>query len=764
MLRTIAIVGVLVASRVAFAQAPEPTGKHPRILLDDALRAAWKKQAKQAGSPVARAIERCKATRSDPKEYERDSYMGFDWGASLSACLIAWVVNGDPADAKSAVVYVRALLDDLEHLGDGKGGEKAVRRDTGYAIRSLPPYVAIAYDWLHDDPVMTPALKQHIRERLEEWISWYRKNGYHRHTPATNYHAGYLLSATLVAIALGGEGGDFATSLWKHVRDDIWGTDMKKALAPGGIFDGGDFPEGWQYAPLSVAEYALTARIAGAHGLDITGVDRWLTAMLVRTMHARSGARDTIAAIGDTEAKSASIPVEALTLLAILVGPSTVAAQRQALSEKNRLKLEARTRYLYEALAAARDIQPAAPAIDKWPTAYYARGIHTFYARTTWADQGVWMETICNPNPNEDADHIQPAAGNLVVTRGTDEVVIDPTPYGSLSTMTTNAPGIEAKKLPANYRPSQGTWGVTTHFVWAEQTASGVVATRCDYADNFRFQERSTEIDLALRDLIMIPWGPKRGDASIVVIDRAETDGGAMHLRFRSSGGFSLKGSVATAKIGKSTLAIHKVAPVAVAGEVRMATVGECWDLPRGQCDTARIPSGEYRITVPGDKPYAVHVLDVSGGSKLAIDSPAPGVTHLRRDGHDAYVATLPGPYVAAATSGAIHVITAPGAKVDVTKGKAGCNVVVTPGPSTSTSEPVVLVVDAACKATPDAKTGPAMPVFGDGKTNATSAPLPIGGAPTAKKRSGCCAAGGSGGESSALAFVVLVGLRRRRT
>jgi len=745
----------------ASAQAPDPTGPHPRILLDDSLRTAWKQQAKQGDSPVGKAIARCKATRDDPGEYRRDSYMGFDWSASLASCLIAWVAKGDDADAKSAIVFVRALLDDLEQVGDGKGGETAVRRDTGYAIRSLPPYVAIAYDWLHDHPALTPAIKQKIHERFEQWIGWYRKGGYHRHTPATNYHAGYALSATLVAVALGGEGGEFATSLWNHVRDEIWGTDMAKALAPGGVLDGGDFPEGWQYAPLSVAEYALTARVAATHGIKIDGVDRWLTAMFVRTMHARSGARDTIAAIGDTEDKTASIPIHPMTLLAILVGPSTEAAQRQAAEEKLRLHLVAKDRPLYEALAAARDVKPAAPGLDKWPTAYYAPGVHTFYARTTWAKGGVWMSTICTPYPNEDADHLQPAAGNLTITRGVDEVVIDPSPYGSLSTLTGNAPAIEAKKLPEKYRPSQGSWGVTTHPVWALQTASGVAAMRCDYADQFRFQERSTEIDLALRDIIMIPWGQDRTAASIVVIDRAETDDTAMHLRFRSGAGFKLAGNVATAKIGGSTLAIHRVLPASIEGEVRLPKVGECWDMERGKCDTARIATGEYRIQIPGPEPRALHVLDVSGGDALTVEAAAPNVTHLHRGAQDAYVATAAGSYAAVASAGAIHVITADAAKVTVTKAGSGCKVDVTSAEQAGDPAPVVIVVDTNCSASSDTRTGPAAP---DLAGSAAAAMIPVVGPPPRGKRTGCCAAcDTSGGDASLLAFVVLVGLRRRR-
>ncbi len=760
MLRVVVAIVVL-AGRVAFAQAPEPAGKHPRILLDDTLRAAWKSQApagEKSEGAVGKAITRCELTRSNPKEYQRDSYMGFDWGASLSACLVAWSARGNDADAKSAVGFVEALLDDLEYIGDKKGGEAAVRRDTGYAIRSMPVYVALAYDWLHEHPAMTPALRQRIRERLEQWVSWYRKSGYHNKTIATNYHAGYVIAATMTAIALGGEAGAFGTSLWSHVRDDIWGTDMARGLAPGGLFDGGDFPEGWQYAPLSVAEYALTARVAGQHGLKIDGADRWLTALFVRTMHARSGARDTIAAIGDTDEKAPTIAVNALTLLAVLVGPSAEIAQKQAAAEKARLSLIAKDYFLYEALASARAVTPGAPALDKWPTAYYTAGLKTFYARTSWAKDGVWMATICTAAPNENADHMAPAAGNLLVTRGTDEVIVDPSPYASWSTLTGNAPTVDSRQHLPNYRPSQALWGETTHFVWAQQTASGVVATRCDYADQYKFQDHSTDIGLATRDFVLIPWGAKRADASIVVIDRGETAGAdyQMYLRFRSPIAFALAGDVAKAKVGGSTVAIHKVA-AAGKPETRAPKVGDCYDMDKGKCDTARFPVGEYRIAIPGPAPEAIHVVDVSGGDPLTVETLAPGITHLHRGTQDAYVSAKPGSYSVSPSAGAIHVVS-DGAKLAVTKDGAKCKVEVTA--DAAQRDPVIAIVDAQCKATDDARTGPAAP---DLAGSAAGTLIPVGGVPQrSKARGGCCSASGGAG-SSMLGILVVARLRRRR-
>lgn len=752
MLRSLIILAL--ASGVANAQ-PEPTGKHPRILLDDGLRASWKKQAGDKSGAVAKAIGRCEATRREPKEFQRDSYMGFDWSASAAACLISWVVRGKDEDASSAMIFVAALLDDLDHIGDGKGGEKAVHRDTGYAIRSMPPYVALAYDWLYDHPVMTPAFKQRIRERLESWISWDRKSGYHNHTLGTNFHAGSVWSTTLTAIALAGENDEVVTSLWNHVRDVIWAKDMAKMLGPGGILEGGDFPEGWQYAPLSVAEYSLIARIASQQGIAIDGTEAWLSSMFVRTVHARSGSRDTIAAVGDTDEPVASIAVSPMTLLAFLVGPASAITQREAAAEKLRLGLVSKDQFLFEALAQARAVVPGAAPIATWPTSYYAPGVHTFYARTTWAPEGVWLQTICMGTPNQDADHMAPNAGNVVVTRGTDEVIIDPTPYGSMSTLTSNAPTVDSKQQVATYRPSQAPWGETTHFAWALQTATGVVATRCDYADQYKFQDRASDVDLATRDLVLIPWGKKLGDASIVVIDRATTGHAdlAMYLRFRSPAKLALANNVATAKVGASTLAIHKIIPVSEQGEVRQPAVDACWKVDRGKCDSTRIPTGEYRITIPGPAPESIHVIDVSGGDLLAVDTPAFGVTHLIRGAQHAYVATKPGSYTATPAAGAIHIAT--DGKATVTKLGTSCKIDVT---SEDVKQPAVLVVDADCKSTEDPQIGPAAP----GQAG-SGALIPVSTVPQrGKTRGGCCDAGGDLG-TSLVAMLLVVALLRTR-
>src|SRR5687767_1304244 len=149
---------------MARAAPPEPTGPHPRMLLDKDLRAQWKAMAKLDAGPVVGAIRLCADARQS-RDHDRALYQGSEWAKVLQACLVAWAATDSKEDAQTALRFFTALIDDLDRVGDGRGGDAAAQRDSGYAIRNLGPYTAIAYDWLHD--IMPPELKQRARQRFK---------------------------------------------------------------------------------------------------------------------------------------------------------------------------------------------------------------------------------------------------------------------------------------------------------------------------------------------------------------------------------------------------------------------------------------------------------------------------------------------------------------------------------------------------------------------------------------------------------------------
>lgn len=751
---------VLVAiAGVAHATPPEPSGPHPRMLLDTQLRRAWADQAKLEHGPVIGAIKSCADAR-DGHEYDHAVYQGANWAKALQACLVAWAATGNKDDATTAIRYMTALLDDLDQIGDHAGGDAAASRDDGYALRNLAPYTAIAYDWLHDQ--LTPAQRDHARARWKVWLARYLEKGYRPHDPGSNYQAGYILSATTIAVAEAGDAGADGTALWHTVADTIWAKEMAPALSDEGILRGGDWPEGWQYGPLSVAEYALAMRIARGAGIEVNGSSKWLASVFRRHVYGLSPA-DGVYPLADTENEAPNLPPNVLTLDAVALGDAPPDEKRWARGELSRLELADQESLLYDALAGVGD-RPVLVPRASWPTWYLAEGTGTLYARTRWDDRAIWFVTSCRGGM--DRDHRHPDAGNFVLSRGRDDVIADPSPYGSQSTLTSNAPTVRSAQLPHDYQPSQAPWGDPS-FDFFTQRKSGVIATRCDYSDAYKFQDRKSDVPDALRDLVVIP-NAGGTDAAVVVLDRADTGGDDrdLYIRFHTPGHFALAGSTATATVGATKLAITALAPEKPA--IGAPTLKDCFKqgTVRGTCDAARFPSTDYRVKLAGPKPTAVHVIAATAPGATVATAPLSGHgyagVHLTgtRDASVIWRTSGDGALTYTAPAG-LHVVLDAGdrdgrATATAKAASGGCAVTVAPGGPLS-ARPLIIEVDAACKVTEDPE-GAAMSaahtrVAGSHRSAARS------------PRSGCCGAQAAPASPLAMSVVVLgMLLRRRRT
>jgi hypothetical protein len=471
-----------------------------------------------------------------------------------------------------------------------------------------------------------------------------------------------------------------------------------------------------------------------------------------------------------------------MTLAAILIGDAPAAAQRYAAGELARLHLDNKEYPLYDALAEGRGAVAEPVPRAQWPTSYLTPGPAVLYARTSWRPGSIWLASMCSKTL--DADHTQPNAGNLVISRGADEVLIDPSPYGSMSSLTSNAPTVESKQLPAEYHPSQAYWSQATGFRWAVQTRGGVIATRCDYADQYRFQDVPSDVPAAVRDVVVVPW--TAADATAVVVDRATSGDVArgLWLRFRSAGTFAMGApGVAQATIGGSGLTVRRIASSGGAPEVRALPVADCFTpaTERGKCDAARVPTGEYRLTVPGPEMSAVHVLDVAAARAAAVTitplAGAPEVLHLRRGTVDAYVATAPRASYTVPTpapgTAAVHVMVPAGAAATITVASAavGATCALTFGGADGVAvpaQPAIVRVDDHCRVTADPVSGPAAPAMDGTSAGSGAVPMtsPVGPAATGARartaRHGCLDVG-VGPRGLLVPALALWLLRRRR-
>ena len=707
------------ATTVTTAAVAAPSGAHPRLWLDSATQQGLKEQASISNSPVARGAARCSAARNDPSEYEDGGWQGFEFVLTLSGCLASWAATNSADDLETAIKYWNVLLDDYSTVGDGAGGDDVVTHDTGYAMRTFAPYSAIAYDWLHDAPGVSETLRAHARDRFNAWVTYYTNNGYLRHTAGANYQAGYAFAATLIAIAEAGEAGSTGDAHWATVADGIWGDDLAPSLAPGGVLEGGDWPEGWQYGPLSVTEYALAARAMQDNGATIPGASTWADSLVLRFAYGLTPLTKQAYPGGDSDNDTSNRTPENGALVAALVGPASEQAKAWARKLNTDLGLK-NENALFDALAQAQSGTSAALPTDL-PRNYLAKGAGNWYLRSSFADSAVWSVFQCSRRLVDDHQHND--AGNWVLTRGADDLVVDPSPYGTLSTLTGNAPAVDSDAVPSGYSPSQGYWGETTGFRWTRQSSSGVAAARCDYADQFRSDGTPSDVAVALRDYVLVPDGD---DGEVVLVDRVVTGdaGRGLHTRVRSTGEFALQNGVATAAVGAAALGVERVFSSSGAPSVRdMPQASEC---PSGDhaCDVSRIPSGtEYRLDVSGPEAMAIHVIAARGkGSELAPHQKLEGAGYrgvvVARAGGPVAVVTsdaadgvMPAALAYAAPSNALHVVVdAPvdaAGKSDVTATKDGANCAVTVKPHAGATggydgEPLVVRVSADCVVSDD--------------------------------------------------------------
>lgn len=597
---------------------PAAFGPHPRIWLDAATHRAIQAQANVPNGPVARAQRRCAAAQQNPAEYSEGGWQGFEFVLTLSACLTSYVATGDGGASSTSIKYWQVLLDDYRNVGDGLGGDGVVAHDDGYAMRTFAPFSALAYDWLHDAPGVTEELRAHARARFDAWSTYYATRGYLRDRPGANYHAGYAFAATLMAIAEAGEAGAAGETHLRNVRDVIWQQGLLPALGPGNVLDGGDWPEGWQYGALSVLELSLAARALNENGLGGGApVAAWASSLPLRFLHGLTPRTRLTFAGGDSDAPFAHRAPDNGALLATLAGPASAEAKALARKLNTELGLH-HENPLFDALGAA-DVAPAASAPAQAPTSYLARGTGNWYVRGSWASETTWGVFQCSRQLVE--DHQYANAGNWVLSRGADDVVIDPSPYGSLSTLTGNAPAVDSRAVPEGYSPSQGYWGEKTALVFARQSGSGVAAARCDYADQFRRRDVPSDVSLALRDFVLVPDGD---GGSVLLIDRVATGAAerGLHFRVRTPASLTLANDTATGQVGSSRLVIQKL--WSSPGAVAVRGVNQARECPSSNhvCDLSKLPSTqEYRADFSGPNAFAIHAISARTGGEAAAEA-----------------------------------------------------------------------------------------------------------------------------------------------
>lgn len=785
------VVALALAATWSSGAWAQPSGAHPRIWLNESVVERWTALIDESDSAVARARDKCERVQDQPNDWVSGQYQGFAWLEAMSACLVAWQSTADTSYRDTALIYWRGLIDDHELLGDGGGpgyadGAGIVAQDTGYSMRTHGVWAVLGYDWLYD--ALTTEERDRAHERFVQWLAFHHQpDTYQRAQPGANYHAGHVLAITLLAIAhaddMDARDAGSGTELWDYVVDEMWGQVMAGGVEPRAPLAGGDWLEGWQYAPLSVASYALAGRALIEQGVAVPWLAAWNDQVLHRYVHGLSP-DDRMFVGGDTGDETPLLAINPLPLWGIIASSASEATASAARGELERLEVSGATDFqlFYEALAEASE--GATTPLDRSaePTAWLASGAGNFYGRTAFTAGATWLVSQCKGTV---VDHQHPNAGDLVLSRGADALLVDPGPYGSLSTLTGNAPTMSQPHFNEDYRPSQGAWGegssellpeeVSTHFRFTRATLSNVLATRCDWDGQLRFQDNASEtVSDATRDVVLLPG---EEGASVVVVDRVLTtsawsaDASPLLVRFRSLGDFTESDGGASASVGESRLRVRRVVGDA-STSVSAVTVGDCYSGDRGKCTAGRFASSEWSADIAGPAPFAVHVLDADANDAPETTTAATGdgateLIDVQRESHRFIVAvTRDASTITAYETAAIastHVILDPpeGERVAVTasagssQGTCHIELAAASGDEGFASGPVVFTLDEACVAAEETSQPPIAPPNVDGGNGGTGGDAGTDGSAGAGGSdggNGAAGNGGVGGESGATA------------
>jgi hypothetical protein len=692
---------------------------HPRILLT-ADRIAALRGLHAAGAPSWRALaETCDEAA---KTAIASGYEAWDWANATLALALCHAVTRRPEYARAAVRYFGALLDDHAAVGDGAGGDAVVQHDDGYSIRTRGCFGAIAYDWLHDLPTMTPELRRHAVDRFAAWTGWYSQNGYNREAPIANYYMGYFGAVAFTGIAAAGD-DPRADALRRQSRRMLA---VEIAPAYRRTLAGGDFPEGWQYGDTVGAILAIfaDARSRAAPARALLDDLPWLREIVAYRAHALWPDSKHTLDTGDWSEKPAVAPPHALEALAVVLAPSDPAGQRaRALA---RLARDPKEEWLW--LSALAD-DPSGFAQDPraGATSYLARGTGTMTARTDWSPAAVWVAFTSAPALS---DHQHLDAGHFEIVRGGDALVVDAGGYGSFSSLSHNVIAVDDAKENDDYSPNQGNFGHGAKIARFEDTGAYVYAL-ADYGSAYDpagypgdHPQRSVlraERELVFSRAPVAALGSE--SARVVVYDRltlAKPGYGATFLLH--GGGAPAMGEASGVRfsVGKSAAWVTTLLPAAAASTV----VREPTVLGEGAYYTNDPPEGTASQRVEVGSPRGeterrfLHTIVVGAAGDAAKRGVPPGATRIDGEGVDgavvddqAYVFVRGAPPGAPTSSigwrqpaNVAHVVVVslpPAARIEVhaERDRDGCHMQLHPGsgPVVSAAGLLVVTLGAGC-------------------------------------------------------------------
>ncbi len=536
-----------------------PAGRS-RILLSDERMQTMKALAKGNHPTWGKVVRRCK----EGSDASIDSgYEGWDWAEVMLACALLYKTTGNDGNAKTALKYFNALMDDRLKVGDGKGGDEIVRHDSGYPIRTYGFLGAIGYDWLRDAPGMSIELKKKAIGRFVSWTSWFKEKGYHHDFAISNYYAGYFGTIAMAGIA--GEGDDpRATDLRKRAHEMF----LKEIVPEFKKIHGGQWPEGWQYGGLVVNVLSIYADAETRTNPNKPLLEElpWLKEMVAYRNHALLPDAKHLYDNGDWSVKPAlATPAEMFGAIVALKSSDPLSKNARGLAKLAKVGKENDVAMAWlEALAE----DPSQESIDprKGETSYFARGTGEVFGRTDWSTNATWVSLQSGP---VFSDHQHADQGHFEVVRGADALIVDPGAYGAFSTASHNTILVDDNGDAMNYPPNQSPIALQAKIARFEDKGPFVYALAdfgSAYTPMHYEEDKKKSVNRAERELVFSrsPVGAAANSARVVIYDRITVTKGAYAVTWaaHSWAEAKLQGPAVRVSAGKSAATVTTLIPI----------------------------------------------------------------------------------------------------------------------------------------------------------------------------------------------------------
>ncbi len=439
-------------------------------------------RAKRAASRKTKAWQNLYASCENAAGPDRwmAGYEGWDWangGLNLALC---FHVTGEDKFGRIAALHLKALVSDLERIGDGKVDLKTIQGDNGYSIRTRGALAALIYDWLHTTKFVDQALKKRVADQISDWLAWYggttEPHGYMTDKALYNYYAGYFGAIAFFGIAFQGDDPRAAAMLAK-ARADFRG----KITPEFSRIRGGEWPEGWQYGPFVAMIHS--AYVDAESRLSQEKIELpWLHDTIPYFTHARWPDGVHLFDSGDWLVKPPTIGGRST------FSPSFVFDDKEIAQAVFLARTEPGQEGEWQWLRVVTEDPSGSSLSPQGDTSYLAKGTGTVFARTSWRKDAVWFASSNGPHHN--VDHQRLDAGHFELVRSGDDMYVASSAYGSLSTKGTNALLVDDsmdrdRAGHLDFPPSQGIAG-TDMKVDRFEDATDYVYARADLTDAYR--------------------------------------------------------------------------------------------------------------------------------------------------------------------------------------------------------------------------------------------------------------------------------------